>query len=225
MKYKIAALFFSAVALLVSSAVLAAERPNIILILCDDLGYGDLACYGAPKIKTPALDKMAAEGMKFTDFHTGSPLCSPSRSAFLTGCYPRRIGLAKGVLRPDSDRGIHSSEKTMAELLKSCGYATACIGKWHLGFLPEFLPNRKGFDYYYGLWHNLDDWETKFYADQGGVPIMRNEEAVMRPARPEMMTELYTAEAVKFIEQNKSRRFFLYLAHIGVLLSDGNLAH
>lgn len=189
------------------------ERTNIILIFCDDLGYGDLSCYGAPKIKTPHIDQLAAEGMRFTDFYVGSPLCSPSRAALLTGCYPRRIGLANWVLRPDSTQGLHQGEITLPQLLKTRGYTTACIGKWHLGFLPEFRPNRKGFDYYYGLWHNLDEWEAKFYADQGGVPVMRNETVALRPAKPELMTQLYTAETLKFIQTHTDGPFFLYLAH------------
>src|SRR6187397_1257126 len=128
------------------------SQPNIVIILADDLGYGDLGCYGHPTIKTPNLNRMAAEGMRFTQFYSAAEVCTPSRAALLTGRLPPRNGLcgAKRVFFPASKGGIQADEITVAELLKTKGYATACIGKWHLGHLPEFLPGKHGFDYFYG---------------------------------------------------------------------------
>jgi len=189
-----------------------AEPPNVIIIFVDDQGYRDLGCYGSPNIKTPHIDRMAKEGVRFTDFYVAAPICSPSRAALMTGCYPSRVGLGNWVQRPDSRIGIHPDEITLAELLKRQGYATACIGKWHLGFLPPFVPASQGFDYYFGLYHNLD-LEADYLADEGGVPILRNGQVVKRPADPAELTELYTEEAVEFIRRNKARPFFLYLPH------------
>ncbi len=191
----------------------AEPPPNFVIIFVDDQGYQDLGCFGSAKIKTPNIDRMAAEGMKLTSFYVAAPLCSPSRAALLTGCYPRRVGLGNWVLRPDSRKGIHPDEVTLAELLKSRGYTCACIGKWHLGFLPPFRPTRQGFDYYFGLLHNLDTFEASHFEESGGVPILRNDEVVKRPADPAELTELYTDEALRFIAENKDRPFFLYLAH------------
>jgi len=188
------------------------KPPNFIIIFVDDQGYQDLGCYGSPTIKTPCIDRMAAEGVRFTDFYVAAPICSPSRAALLTGCYPARVGLGNWVQRPDSRIGIHPDEVTLAELLRQKGYATACIGKWHLGFLPPFVPTRQGFDYYFGIYHNLD-LEADYLADEGGVPILRNGQVVKRPADPAELTELYTAEAINFIRRSKSRPFFLYLPH------------
>ncbi len=186
--------------------------PNFIVIFVDDQGYGDLGCYGSPNLKTPNIDRMAAEGMRFTDFYVAAPLCSPSRAALLTGCYPKRIGLANCVLRPDSPKGIHPDEITLAELLKTRGYTCACVGKWHMGFLPPFRPLQQGFDHYFGLLHNLD-LEVDYLADEGGVPLLRGDEVVQRPADPSQLTERYTEEALRFITDNKDRPFFLYLPH------------
>ncbi len=137
---------------------------------------------------------MAAEGIRFTDFYVAAPLCSPSRVALLTGCYPTRIGMGNWVLRPDSNKGIHPDEITLPELLKTRGYTCGCIGKWHVGFREPFRPLKQGFDYYYGLLHNLD-LEADYLAGEGGVPLLRGDEVVQRPARPEELTERYTAEA------------------------------
>jgi len=189
------------------------RQPNFIIIFTDDQGYGDLGCFGSETIKTPCVDRMAREGRRLTDFYVAAPLCTPSRAALMTGRYPKRVGLDRGVLRPDSKRGLPVEETTIAEILKTAGYATACIGKWHLGFVDGFRPTRRGFDYYFGLYHNLDEPEAKHFEDKGGVPIMRNEQVAIRPAKPEMLTELYTKEAIGFIERNKDRPFFLYLAH------------
>src|SRR5687768_10542595 len=135
--------------LLLSAAEPRAVKPNIVVIFCDDLGYGDLGCYGHPTIRTPHLDRMAAEGMRFTDFYSAAEVCTPSRAALLTGRLPPRNGMCdnqRRVLFPDSAGGLQQSEVTLARTLKERGYATACVGKWHLGHLPEFLPTRHGFD-------------------------------------------------------------------------------
>ena len=188
-------------------------QPNIIFILIDDQGYYDLGCYGATEIKTPRIDSIAKEGMRFTDYYAAAPICSPSRAGLLTGCYPRRVGNHIWVHRADSATGIHPNELTLAELLKANGYATACIGKWHLGFHEPFLPRNQGFDHYYGLLHNLDPVEIGYFEKQGGVPLIRNGKVIKRPANPAELTRLYTDEAVKFIGANKERPFFLYLPH------------
>ena len=164
------------------------ERPNLIFILVDDQGYYDLGCYGATEVATPNVDAMAKEGLRFTDYYAAAPICSPSRAGILTGCYPRRVGLESWVQRADSRQGIHPDELTLAELLKSEGYATACIGKWHLGFREPFLPRQQGFDHYFGLLHNLDPVEVVYFEDQGGVPLLRNGEVVERPADPATLT-------------------------------------
>jgi len=195
-----------------SAAANESRPPNFILIFVDDQGYQDLGCYGAEKIKTPRVDRMAAEGIRFTDFYVAAPLCSPSRAALLTGCYPTRIGMGNWVLRPDSNKGIHPHEITLAELLKTRGYTCGCIGKWHVGFREPFRPLNQGFDYYYGLLHNLD-LEVEYLADEGGVPLLRGNEVVQRPAKPEELTERYTTEALQFITKNQNRPFFLYLPH------------
>jgi arylsulfatase A len=190
-----------------------AAPPNVILINCDDLGYGDLGCYGAKDIRTPHLDRMAAEGTRFTDFSVTSALCTPSRASLMTGKYPGRVGLATGVLRPDARNGLAGSEITLAEVMKSAGYATGCIGKWHLGFVKGMRPMDQGFDSYYGVLHNLDHWETVVFEKQGGMPVLRGDEVEKRPAVPAEMTGLYTSEALKFIDANRGHPFFLYLGH------------
>ncbi|MCD6052111.1 MAG: atsA 1 [Verrucomicrobia bacterium] len=192
---------------------MAASPPNVILINCDDLGYGDLGCYGAKDLRTPHLDRMANEGTRFTDFSVTSALCTPSRAALMTGKYPGRVGLATGVLRPDATGGLASSEITLAEVVKQRGYTTGCIGKWHLGFVKGMRPMDQGFDSYYGVLHNLDKFETVVFEKEGGMPVLRGDKVEKRPAVPAEMTELYTAEALKFIEMNREKPFFLYLGH------------
>ena len=189
------------------------DKPNLIFVLIDDQGYYDLGCYGGNEFDTPRIDAMADEGIRFTDYYAAAPVCSPSRAGLLTGCYPRRVGLATWVLRADSCKGIHPDELTLAELLKSAGYATACIGKWHLGFVPPLLPREQGFDHYFGLLHNLDPVEIVYFEEAGGVPLLRNGQVVRRPADPAELTEAYTDEAIRFMESNRERPFFLYLPH------------
>jgi len=199
-----------------------AEKPNIVVIFCDDLGYGDLGCYGHPSIRTPNLDRMAAEGMRFTDFYSAAPVCTPSRAALLTGRYAARSGMAsekRRVLFPDSTGGLPSSEITIAEALKAKGYATAAVGKWHLGHRPPYLPTNNGFDSFFGLPYSNDmdglpgsKWQDPQWKDWN-VPLMRNEEIVERPAVQTTLTRRYTEEAVKIIKANREKPFFLYLAH------------
>lgn len=206
----------------------AADKPNVIIIFCDDLGYGDLGCYGHPTIRTPNLDKMAAEGVKFTNFYSASSVCTPSRAALLTGRYPIRSGMCsdtRRVLFPDSSGGLPDSEVTFAQLLKKQGYATACIGKWHLGHLPQYLPTKRGFDEYYGIPYSNDmdrrpelgpkgrDAFLEPKSEYWNVPIMRNEEIIERPADQTTLTKRYTEETVKFIKKKKDNPFLVYLPH------------
>jgi arylsulfatase A len=206
----------------------AAKRPpNVVIILCDDLGYGDLGCYGHPTIHTPHLDRMAREGQKWTNFYVGACVCTPSRAALLTGRLAIRSGMTsrkQRVLFPDSTGGLPPGEITLAESIKTVGYATGCIGKWHLGHLPRYLPTRNGFDEYFGVPYS-NDMDRLPGAPKGqlavrdpkvayfNVPLMRNDEVIERPADQTTLTRRYTAEAVRFIEDHKSRPFFLYLAH------------
>lgn len=184
--------------------------PNFVIINVDDLGYRDVGCFGAELIRTPNVDRMAAEGMRLTSFYA-QPVCTPSRAALLTGCYPMRVGLP-AVLNSQSTHGISASEKTIAELLKERGYATACIGKWHLGHHKPFLPTRHGFDYYFGLPYS-NDMPRKPNNEYPELPLLRNEEAIESPANQDTLTQRYTQEAVAFIERSRRRPFFLYLPH------------
>ena len=188
-------------------------RPNVIVVFVDDQGYYDLGCYGATEFKTPQIDQLAADGIRFTDYYAAAPICSPSRAGLLTGCYPRRVGLATWVQRADSQVGLHPDELTLAELFKEHGYVTSCIGKWHLGFQEPFLPKNQGFDEYFGLLHNLDPVEVIHFQNEGGVPLLRGETVVQRPANPSELTQRYTDEAIDFIKRNQSQPFFLYLPH------------
>ena len=197
--------------LILPLTVQAIESPNVILIFTDDQGYNDLGCYGSKTIKTPNIDQMAQEGIRFTDFYVGSSFCSPSRAALLTGCYPGRIGFGPGVLRPDADYGLAEDEFTMAEMFKSKGYATKCIGKWHIGFRKPFLPLAQGFDEYFGILHNMDAREVDDF--DGVMPLYRNEKIIEELDTPAELTELYTKEAIEFISKNKKKPFFMYLPH------------
>ena len=209
-------MFLRSLLLALLPALAAAASPaNVLLILVDDLGTYDLGCYGATEVRTPRIDRLAADGVKFLDYYAAAPICSPSRAGLLTGRYPRRFGLEAWVQRADSKRGIPADELTLAELFQSGGYATACIGKWHVGFAPEMRPLARGFDHFFGLLHNLDPVETVYFDKQGGVPLLRGDTVVKRPADPAELTRLYTDEAIAFLEQQQraGRPFFLYLPH------------
>ncbi|GIW98194.1 MAG: arylsulfatase [Pirellulaceae bacterium] len=208
--------------------VSAGQRPNFVVIFCDDLGYGDLRCYGHPSIATPRLDRMAQEGMRWVQFYAAAPVCTPSRAALLTGRLPLRNGMCSNkrrVLFPDSTGGLPAGEITIAEMLQQVGYRTAAIGKWHLGHLPEYLPMQHGFDSWFGIPYS-NDMDRAEEAPRGmqaifepkseyfHVPLMRGAKIVERPADQTTITKRYTEEAVRFIRSvDKQQPFFLYLAH------------
>jgi arylsulfatase A len=208
---------------------LAEERPpNFVIIFADDLGYGDLSCYGHPTIRTPRLDQMAREGMRFTQFYSASSVCTPSRAALMTGRLPIRNGMCsdrRRVLFPNSGGGLPPEEITLASALKPLGYATACIGKWHLGHLPRFLPTSHGFDAYFGIPYSNDMDRVNDVAPSGRaafwdpkieywhVPLMRDTEIIERPADQTTITRRYTEEAIRFIREHREEPFFVYLPH------------
>ncbi len=198
------------------------SKPNIILINCDDLGWGDLSCYGHSVHRTPFLDQLAHEGMRFTDFYMASPVCSPSRGAMLTGCYPRRIGFGefegKWVLFPGQPVGLNPEETTIAKMLKDEGYATRIVGKWHCGDQPEFLPTRHGFDGYYGIPFSNDMGRQHGKTDWPPLPLMRDEAVIEEQPDQVSITERYVEDSVRFIRENRDGPFFLYLAHMYVHL-------
>lgn len=203
------------------------ERPpNIIVIFADDLGYGDLGVYGHPTIQTPRLDRMAQEGLKFTQFYTAASVCTPSRAGLLTGRLPIRSGMAsdnRRVLFPDSRRGLPPEELTLAEALKDAGYATAAIGKWHLGHMPEYTARQHGFDYFYGLKYSndMDRVPSRPAREQFADPVseywdlelLRNEEVIEQPAEQTTLMQRYSDEAIAFMHQHRDQPFFIYLAH------------
>ena len=202
---------------------MSTSKPNIILVNCDDLGYGDLGCYGSTVNHTPTLDRMAQEGVRFTDFYMASPVCSPSRGAMMTGCYPKRIGFAdfdgQVVLFPGQGMGMNADEITVAEILSEQGYATMLVGKWHCGDQPEFMPTRHGFDHYYGIPYSNDmgrqpGRENRFPP----LPLLCDEEVIQEQPDQAALTERYVEQAVRFIRNNREQPFFLYFAHMYVHL-------
>ncbi|MBN2426211.1 MAG: sulfatase [Calditrichaceae bacterium] len=203
------------------------KLPNIIIILTDDQGYADISSYNAKGIQTPNLNRMAEEGIRFTDFYVASSVCSPSRAALLTGCYPQRVGIPDVLAPPGppwtegrTNIGLNNSETTIAEMLKPLGYTTACFGKWHLGHLPEFLPTRHGFDEYFGLPYSND----MIPEDYPPLPLMEGEKIIQYNPDQSQLTTWYTERAIKFIEKNKDHPFFLYvphsMPHIPIAVSD-----
>lgn len=205
----------------------AAEKPNVIIVFADDQGYQDLGCFGSPNIKTPNIDRMAGDGMRFTSFYSAYCVCSASRASLMTGCYQPRLSMP-GVLGPRSRVGLHPDEVTIADLLKTVGYATQMVGKWHLGDKPRTLPTAQGFDHYFGLpysndmarmkgWGNnasdLDKiWKLKKW-DIYNNDLYRDKNSVESPVNQVTLTDRYTEEALKFIRDNRKRPFFLYFAH------------
>ncbi len=186
-----------------SFAQFQTTRPNIVFILADDLGYGDVGAFGATDIRTPNIDRLAQRGIKFTQFYSPSPVCSPTRAGFLTGRYPRRMGI-DGVFFPESFTGLPASEVTVAEALKEKGYATGIVGKWHLGHHRPYLPLQNGFDEYFGI---------PYSNDMQGVVYLRGNEVADYKVDQRYTTKVYTEEAVQFIGKHKQKPFFLYLAH------------
>ncbi|MDP7414759.1 MAG: sulfatase [SAR202 cluster bacterium] len=208
------------------------DKPNIIIIFCDDLGYGDIGCFGSEVNRTPVLDRMAEEGIRFTDFYVPSPVCSPSRAGLMTGCYPKRVGLDSGydfsVLLPADPIGLHPDEITIADVLKSAGYATKMLGKWHLGDQSGFLPTDHGFDSYFGLPYSNDHYagrpaEKRTHLPErfsqhrfNPMPLMRDDQVAELEPDQTFLTKRYTEEAVSFIRENKDQPFFVYFAHLYV---------
>jgi len=207
------------------------KKLNFVFLFTDDQGYQDVGCFGSPLIKTPNLDRMAAEGTKFTDFYVAASVCSPSRLALMTGCYPPRVGNLP-VLFPQSKIGLNPEETTIAEVLKAAGYATGAIGKWHLGYQKQFLPTSNGFDSYLGIPYSNDMTiaaDMAFAPDarldegltpdnlgkkRGGlVPLMRDGKVIDYPVDQTKLTQRYTAEAIRLLNLNKDRPFFIYLAY------------
>ena len=226
-------LTFALGTLLFAGGALQAAKPNFIIIFADDQGYGDLSCFGSKTIRTPNIDRIAKEGRKFTSFMVASPVCTPSRSALLTGCYPKRVGMHQHVLFPSSTKGLNPKEHTIADHLKSQGYATACFGKWHLGHHKEVLPTSNGFDTYFGipysndmnhpdnkgkpkggwagmdiLWNDPESTLTKWK-----TPLFEDEKIVELPVDQRTVTRRYTQKSIDFIKANKDKPFFVYLPH------------
>src|SRR5262245_10980747 len=201
--------------LLATMPAQAAERPpNVVLIVADDLGYGDVGCYGAKDIRTPNLDRLAKEGTRFTSFCVAQPVCTASRTALLSGCYPNRIGMA-GALNHTSTTGIHPDETLISELCKTKGYATALYGKWHLGTRPVFFPTRNGFDEWFGLPYSNDN--GPLHPTVRGIPALPlydNDTVVERDPDQSRFTKRFTERAVGFIRANKAKPFFLYVPHV-----------
>ncbi|MCP3696655.1 MAG: sulfatase [Planctomycetaceae bacterium] len=213
--------FVLATFIVLASALLShAATPNFVVIFIDDMGYGDIEPFGSKINRTPHLNQMAAEGRKLTSFYVASPVCTPSRAALMTGCYPQRVGLEKGsghiVLFPGDHHGLHPDEVTLAETLKSAGYATGCFGKWHLGDQPQFLPTAQGFDTYYGIPYSNDMWPALTRFKCPNLPVLRDTKVVEIVKDMDDQATLcrkFTRAATDFIRQNKNQPFFVYLPH------------
>lgn len=191
-------------------------RPNIVIFFTDDQGYGDVGCFGAEGYYTPHFDQLADQGVRFSDFYVAASVCTPSRAALLTGKYPKRVGLHEAVLFPYSGHGLSRDETTLPEMLKPLGYTTACIGKWHLGHLEQFMPKNHGFDYYYGVPYS-NDMDNHFYKhnqfQSPPLPVYENETLVEEGPDQDQLTSMWTGAAVEFINSNKDKPFFIYVAH------------
>ncbi|MBI3881699.1 MAG: sulfatase [Verrucomicrobia bacterium] len=204
---------------LAAAAPAASRPPNFVLIFVDNLGNGDLRCFNpATPHRTPNIDRMAAEGTKFSSFYVASGVCTPSRAALMTGCYPRRVNLHVSdkntvVLQPIAKKGLNPDETTIAEVLKSAGYATGIFGKWHLGDQPPFLPTRRGFDYFFGIPYSDDMTKDKFPDTWPELPLMRGEKVIEAPVDRNYLVKRTTEEVIAFIERNKSKPFFAYVPH------------
>ncbi|MCB0976372.1 MAG: sulfatase-like hydrolase/transferase, partial [Acidimicrobiales bacterium] len=206
------------------------SRPNIVLVNCDDLGYGDLGCYGSTINVSPAIDRLAAEGLLFEDFTMASPVCSPSRAALLTGCYPPRIGFGSldglPVLFPGQAVGLPPTEISLARVLRDAGYRTLMVGKWHCGDQPEFLPTNHGFERYFGLPYSNDmgrqsGTPTTADGDQVGyppLPLLEGSEVIEEQPDQASLTGRYVAEVLSFMREHRDEPFFVYLAHLYVHL-------
>ena len=217
--------------LLIASSVAADElKPNVIIIFTDDQGYNDLGCFGSKTIKTPHIDRMAKEGKKLTNFMVPSSVCSPSRAALQTGCYPKRVGMHRHVLFPQSTTGLNPEEYTLGDMFRGNGYATATIGKWHLGHHPETLPRQNGYDYYFGIPYSNDmnhpdnknkpklksdeSWKNmKTSVKLWNTPLIENEKIIELPVNQRTITRRYTDKAIEFLKENKQKACFVYLAH------------
>lgn len=213
-----AAVVVGLVILAAAPARAQSPKPNFVVIFVDNFGNGDLGCFGSTLHRTPNVDRLAAEGTKFTSFYVASGVCTPSRASLMTGCYPRRVNLHVSdrntqVLQPVSPKGLSPSEVTIAETLKQAGYATTCIGKWHLGDQPAFLPTRQGFDEFFGIPYSDDMTPRESFPVWPPLPLMRNETVIDAPVDRNYLVKRSTDEAVNFIERNKDRPFFLYLPH------------
>jgi len=193
----------------------AAEKPNFVVIFCDNLGYGDVGCYGSSVHRTPNLDRMANEGLRLTSFYATSGVCTPSRASLMTGCYPRRVGLhvngvGRQVLVPKDQKGISAEEYTIAEVLRSAGYATTIVGKWHLGDQPPFLPTRHGFDSYFGIPYS-DDMTATDDGRRPALPLLEDERVIEAPPDRNLLTRRYTERVIEFMTANRDRPFFVYM--------------
>ena len=204
----------------VALSLQAADKPNFVLIFIDDMGYGDIGPFGNKVNKTLHLDQMAKEGRKLTSFYVASPVCTPSRAALMTGCYPQRVGLERGsghiVLFPGDHHGLNPKEITIAETLKSVGYTTGCFGKWHLGDQPQFLPTAQGFDTYYGIPYSNDMWPALRRFKCPDLPVLRDTKVVELIKDMDGQATLckkFTNAAIHFIRKNKKKPFFVYLPH------------
>jgi arylsulfatase A len=198
--------------------------PNVVLINCDDLGYGDLGCYGSLLNTTPAIDRLAAEGMRFDSLYMASPVCSPSRAAMLTGCYPPRIGFGEfeglPVLFPGQGLGLAPTEVSIATVLSAAGYRTQLVGKWHCGDQPPFLPTNHGFDHYFGLPYSNDMGRQvsglleRRWPDYPPLPLLLDDTVIEQQPDQASLTERYVAEALRFMRESAAQPFFLYFAHM-----------